>query len=70
MNISAAIYKIYYDDDGYIWCGTLNSGLIKINIKNNNIAKFEKNKNDKNTLQCNSIKAILKDKNGYVRIAG
>ena len=66
LNINTPICKIYYDKKGYIWGGTVGSGLFKLDTKNNNVKNFTKNNNDKNVLQSNCIKNILKDKNGYI----
>lgn len=66
LNINTPICKIYYDKKGYIWGGTVGSGLFKLDIKNNNVKNFTKNNDDKKALQCNYINDILKDKNDHM----
>ena len=60
------IYKIYSDKDGYLWIGTYNEGLNKINIENNEITVYKNIKNDKNSLGGNYVKSILQDSNGTI----
>ncbi|MGL5754871.1 MAG: ligand-binding sensor domain-containing protein [Paraclostridium sp.] len=57
----SSIYKVYYDKSGYIWVGTSNSGLSKINLKNNEITRYKNNLNDKNSLPGSYIRNMLKD---------
>ena len=60
------IYKIYSDKDGYLWVGTYDEGLNKINIENNEITVYKNIKNDKNSLGGNYVKNILQDSNGTI----
>ena len=64
LDIETPIGKIYYDRYGYIWCGTIDSGLIQINLKNDKIKIFQKDTTDDNKLQSNSIRDILRTKYG------
>lgn len=61
INIEDSIYRVYCDRSGSVWIGTFSSGLLKINIKNNDIKRFIAEKGDKEKLQGNFVKDILKD---------
>ena len=60
------IYKIYSDKDGYLWVGTYDEGLNKINIENNEITVYKNIKNDEHSLGGNYVKNILQDSNGTI----
>lgn len=60
------IYKIYSDKDEYIWVGTYDQGLNKINIKNNEVTVYKNKNNEKNSLGGNYVRNILQDSNGTI----
>jgi signal transduction histidine kinase/ligand-binding sensor domain-containing protein len=63
------IYNIFCDDeDGYVWVGSSNSGLSKINMKNDKITRYKHDPSDSTSIPNSSIGAITKDKEGNVWI--
>lgn len=63
------VYNIYCDDeDEYVWVGNANSGLSKINMKNNEITKYKHSSSDSKSLPSSSIGAITKDSKGNIWI--
>ncbi|MEN2256878.1 two-component regulator propeller domain-containing protein [Paraclostridium benzoelyticum] len=63
----SSINKVYYEK-GNIWLGTSNSGLIKINVSNNEITRYSNNSDNKNSLPGNHINDIMKDSRGNLWI--
>lgn len=63
----SGINKVYYEK-GNIWLGTSNSGLIKINVSNNEITRYSNNSDNKNSLPGNHINDIMKDSRGNLWI--
>lgn len=61
-NLNDCIYKILCYDD-YVWFGTLNSGLIKINIET---LKLERINTKNSSLPSDNIKTILIDNKGVL----
>ncbi|MGL5346135.1 MAG: ligand-binding sensor domain-containing protein [Peptostreptococcaceae bacterium] len=60
----SAIYNITYDQKGYMWIGTAESGLIKLNIKNNEVNSYIYDEKDKNSIPDNNIRCSFIDKKG------
>lgn len=60
------IYRIYCDNDGYLWVGTYDEGLNKINIESNEIKVYKNIEKDKNSLGGNEVRNILQDINGTI----
>lgn len=58
-SLSYTIYSLYCDNDGYLWAGTDNGGLLKINPQNNQLV-LQFTKDDQ--LPDNVIYGILEDK--------
>lgn len=56
----SSIYKVYYDKSGYIWVGTSNSGLSRIDLKNNEIKRYKNNLKDKNSLPGNYVRNMIR----------
>jgi ligand-binding sensor domain-containing protein/signal transduction histidine kinase len=54
------------EDGDYIWIGTENGGLSRLNTKNNQFVNFTFNRNDPMSLADNSIWAIYKDRQGRI----
>lgn len=63
-DIEDSVFKILCDNE-YIWIGTLNSGLYKLNTVN---LELEKMNIENKKLPINCIKTLLKDKNGVLWI--
>ncbi|MGL4878889.1 ligand-binding sensor domain-containing protein, partial [Paraclostridium dentum] len=63
----SSINKVYYEKEN-IWLGTSNSGLIKINISNNEITRYSNNLDNKNSLPGNRVNDIMKDSRGNLWI--
>jgi ligand-binding sensor domain-containing protein len=55
-------------DGSYLWIGTENGGLCRLNTKTNELATFQSNKNDSESLPDNSIHALYKDRQERVWI--
>ena len=55
------IYTVYYDNDGYIWAGSSNSGLYKINIENDEVTNYKSDLSDSKSIPNSNIEAITKD---------
>ena len=62
------INSIYFDRDGYIWAGGYNDGLYKINIKTDEIKKYQKEENNTNSIPSETIKDIKRDSLGNLWI--
>jgi len=56
------------EDGDYVWIGTENGGLSRLNTKDNQFTNFIFNKNDPASLADNSIWAIYKDRQGRIWI--
>lgn len=52
----------------YLWIGTENDGLCRLNTITNELLTFRANKNDPESLTDNSIRALYKDRQGRVWI--
>ncbi len=52
-----AIYCIYEDKNGFIWCGTEGAGILKIDLKNSNVTNYTK----KDGISDNVIYGIIED---------
>ncbi|MGL5347982.1 MAG: ligand-binding sensor domain-containing protein [Peptostreptococcaceae bacterium] len=61
-------YEVYYDDDGYIWLGTIDKGLNKIDIETDEITRYISEPGDNTTIPENHIRDIFKDKNNTIWI--
>ncbi|MCI2082385.1 MAG: ATP-binding protein [Bacteroidales bacterium] len=58
-----SVNTLYIDENGIVWIGTRN-GLNRFN--GNNIQTFKLNKNDPNSLFCNTVLAVVGDGNGMI----
>ncbi len=63
----SSINKVYYEK-GNIWLGTSSSGLIKINVSNDEITRYSNNSDNKNSLPGNRVNDIMKDSRGNLWI--
>ena len=63
------IYKINSQDEGYIWIGTYSGGLIKLNINTYEMKTYRANKDDKEALQSDFVRFILRDSRGVIWVA-
>ncbi|AOR24009.1 ligand-binding sensor domain-containing protein [Clostridium taeniosporum] len=67
-----SIHKVYSDNDGKVWVGTSGAGLLKVDIKTNNIVEYKpehfkiKKGCKKGNLKGGVVKDILKDTRGVV----
>lgn len=61
-----SICKIYCDNDGYLWIGTYDEGLNKINIESNEITVYKNIEKDKTSLSGNDVRNVLQDSNGTI----
>lgn len=66
---SDEIYKVYYDYKGYMWIGTKSDGACKINLKNNEITRYNNYSGDSDSLGGNFIRSFLRDDSGNMWIA-
>ncbi|WP_455537964.1 ligand-binding sensor domain-containing protein [Terrisporobacter sp.] len=65
----SSIYNVYCDDKyGFVWAGSSDDGVFKINIKTNEITGYSNNPKDENSLPANQSGAILRDNNGNLWI--
>jgi hypothetical protein len=53
-----SIICLYFDDSGYLWAGTSNEGLIKMDTTTGNCLYFKHNANDSNSIISNTIYEI------------
>ncbi|MBG7630953.1 MAG: response regulator, partial [Bacteroidetes bacterium] len=68
-NYTNQIESIAADDNGKIWLGTTNDGLISLDTKNNKIEQFKTSIRPKTTdLKSNSILNLYKDNSGVLWI--
>lgn len=71
-NDKNSIKKVYSDKQGKVWIGTSGAGLLKIDIKTNNIIEYkpkyikEKKEFEDGTLQGGVVKDILRDSRGVI----
>lgn len=68
-SIEQDIHKLTYDNDGYIWAGSFQYGLFKIDIDNNEIKQYSNDKNNDKSLPGNSIRDIYKDAKNRIWVA-
>ncbi|OSA95936.1 UNVERIFIED_ORG: histidine kinase [Clostridium botulinum] len=59
--IEKSIYKVYADNNGYVWVGTFGSGLLKISIDTNKITEYKADISKANSLSSNFIQGIYED---------
>ena len=58
------IYNIYCDEKyGYVWAGSSDSGVFKIDTNLNTITQYKNDPKDENSLPANQSGAILRDSN-------
>lgn len=62
------INAILEDKDGYLWVGTFDDGLKRINLNENRIAHFRNDPNLSTSLSNNAVMVIHQDKNGVLWI--
>ena len=55
-------------DGNYLWIGTENGGLCRLNTTTNELITFQSSKNDPESLPDNSIHAVYKDRQGRIWI--
>lgn len=69
-SISAdTIFKVYADKEkGYLWIGTNNGGLNKLDLSTNKIEVFKNVPGDSKSLPGNFVQAILRDSRGTIWI--
>ena len=70
-NIRASnfIRRVYADDQGLIWCGSLFSGLDCLVPKTGVFKHFKSNQKDPTRISSNMINDIIKDKKGFLWVA-
>lgn len=62
---NSEIYNIYCDNEyGFVWAGSSDDGVFKINTKNKKITQYSNDSNDENSLPSNQSGAILRDNKG------
>ena len=61
----SSVYNILYNQ-GYIWIGTSNSGLIKLDIKNDTTKQYKNNIKDDKSICNNYIRALFIDSNNVL----
>lgn len=61
---TSVIYKLCYDKKGYIWVGSLNSGLSRVNIKTNEIDTYKHDSKNNKSIPDNAVKNMLRDSRG------
>lgn len=62
------IYTVYYDNGGYVWAGSSNSGLSKINIGNDEVTRYKNDLSNSKSIPNSNIEAITKDSKGNIWI--
>lgn len=65
-NVEANVYRVYSDKEGFMWIGTFDSGLLKVNIHTNEITSYKSVINNESKLPGNMVKDILRDSRGDV----
>lgn len=59
------IYNLFCDDEhGYVWAGSDNSGLLRIDTKTKIVKQYINNPDDKHSLPANQIGDIIRDSKG------
>lgn len=60
---------IYEDSQGIYWIGCfVDGGLIRLDLHNNSIKKYENKENDKRTISSDTVRSISEDGNGDIWI--
>lgn len=63
------IYSLLSDSKGFLWVGTLNDGLRRINIKTEDTEEYFSNESDNNkAIPSNTIKKMMEDSEGNIWI--
>lgn len=55
-------------DENYLWIGTYNGGLNKLDLINNSVTVYSHSNIDKTSISANGITSILKTKNGNILV--
>jgi signal transduction histidine kinase/ligand-binding sensor domain-containing protein len=63
------IRAIYQGDNGVLWLGTRDKGLLKLDKHHNLLAQYQHNDNDEKSLINNDVRKIYKDRRGRIWIA-
>ena len=63
------IQKIIQTQDGKIWMGTFNNGLIKFDLKTERLKQYAHDENDENSLSFNDVRDIIEDENNNLWIS-
>ena len=64
----SSVYNITYDKKGYMWIGTASSGLLRLNIENDEVKIYKNDVNDEKSICNNYIKDIFIDSNDIIWI--
>ena len=63
------IQKIMQTQDGNIWMGTFNNGLLKFNLKTQEVKQYLHNEFDENSLSFNDVRDIIEDEKNNLWIS-
>ena len=64
------IFNIFEDQNGLIWLGTQEDGVIRLNPDNDEIVVFSHDPDDSRSIASYCVKSILQDKDGNIWYAG
>jgi ligand-binding sensor domain-containing protein/two-component sensor histidine kinase len=62
------VWDLYKDNDNCLWIGTVNAGLIKLNIETEDVKQFINDPNDPTSLSHNNVRLIYPDNQGNIWI--
>lgn len=67
-NEKLEVWDIYKDSEKFLWIGTLNAGLIKLNVETGDVIQFINNPNDPTSISHNNVRLICPDNYGNLWI--
>lgn len=65
---STRILKLLHDNQGVLWIGTIDEGLLRRDPKDGKISRYTQNEGDPQSIPSNRINALFQDKTGLLWI--
>ena len=62
------VWDLYLDNENFLWIGTANSGLFKLDIETKEITQYINDPNDPTSISHNSVRLICPDNSGNLWI--
>lgn len=65
---STRVLKLLHDNQGVLWIGTIDEGLLRRDPKDGKISRFVQNEGDPQSIPSNRVNALFQDKTGLLWI--